>query len=215
MAQCEAVGQIAGRPNFGKRCQRAAVHGAPTCAAHGGRATTTTPELMQKRIDRQGIQCSRTKRDGERCKNSAVRGTTVCTHHGGNAPQTRAKARERLMQMVDPVLTELHRIVTKPDTSDADRLRAITLVLDRTGYSAKTEIEVEVKPWEKTMQAILKRPPAEMLVDLPEADLLAIEGGADASEGDPATKDETPEPAEVPQVQHDGVHVPPPEAPRW
>jgi hypothetical protein len=61
------------------------------------------------------------------------------------------KARERMLELVNPALAELQRILTKPDTTDADRLRAITLLLDRTGYGPKSQVEVEVRPWQELM----------------------------------------------------------------
>ncbi len=56
-----------------------------------------------------------------------------------------------MLELVNPALAELQRILTKPDTTDADRLRAITLLLDRTGYGPKSQVEVEVRPWQELM----------------------------------------------------------------
>lgn len=167
MAQCEATGKIPGRPNFGKQCQRHAVTGSTTCVVHGGTSTTSTPDKVRHRKDRGGTQCCRIKKDGEQCRQYAVPGTTVCRYHGGKAPQTKAKARERMLEMISPALAQLDRILTKSDTTDADRLRAITLLLDRTGYGPKAELEVEVKQWEQTLQGILKTPPLELRQQLP------------------------------------------------
>jgi hypothetical protein len=61
--------------------------------------------------------------------------------------------------MVEPAIAQLNQIMSKPATSDSDRLRAIQMVLDRTGYGPGRIVEVEVKPWEITMQRIVKEIP--------------------------------------------------------
>lgn len=63
------------------------------------------------------------------------------------------------MSLVEPTLVELQKILTKPTTSDTDRLRAIQIVLDRTGLHAKTDmtIEHEIKPWEGLVDGILRK----------------------------------------------------------
>lgn len=96
-------------------------------------------------------QCTAHKRNGDRCSNPPVRGAKVCRMHGGSAPQVRAKANQRLVAMVLPAMRELHRILDKPDTSDADRLKAINAVLNRTGYSERQTIELGLRtptPWD-------------------------------------------------------------------
>jgi hypothetical protein len=75
----------------------------------------------------------------------------VCHKHGGSAPQVRAKANERLREMVLPALTELRKIIDHPSTTDADKLKAINMVLNRTGYSERHNIDVglrEPNPWD-------------------------------------------------------------------
>ncbi len=64
--------------------------------------------------------------------------------------------------MVDPALTQLNRVLAKPDTSDADRLRPLTAVLDRTGLSAEQVIKelsvtvgLEADPWADLTEGIL------------------------------------------------------------
>jgi hypothetical protein len=91
-----------------------------------------------------------------------MKGTTVCRKHGGTAPQTQKKARERLLEMVDPAIVQLHRILEKDTTTDADKLRAITMVLDRTGYGREAKLEVEVRPYEKLMEGIVIRDQGEL-----------------------------------------------------
>ncbi|HWL59748.1 MAG TPA: hypothetical protein VNQ48_02565 [Microbacteriaceae bacterium] len=102
-------------------------------------------------------RCVYTKRNKERCKNAPIKGGTVCRKHGGAAAHIQRKARERLQSMIVPALVELNKILVAPGTSDGDKLRAISMVLDRTGYGKESNHlhTVEVKPWEKTMEAIV------------------------------------------------------------
>lgn len=103
-------------------------------------------------------RCTATsKRSGDRCRNAPRRGATVCRMHGGSAPQVVRSARQRLAAMVDPALDALHAIVTGESvieyddkgrayvvgTADADRLRAATAILDRTGYHARLGLDVD------------------------------------------------------------------------
>lgn len=172
MARCEAVVKDSRSPNFGNQCMRDACTGSSYCAVHGGRDEIGSLARMRKRVDRTRVKCAATNRAGEPCKNFAIRGGTVCANHGGRTGHVKKKAKERLLEMVDPAITELLRIVTKPTTTDADRLRAIQLVLDRTGYHAKTEISAEVKPWEGLVGG-------EILRDLPDDNVIDAEVVAD------------------------------------
>jgi len=101
-----------------------------------------------------GTRCTAKTRSGRGCKNPPILGGTVCRMHGGSAPQVRAAASRRLLAMVLPALARLDAIVRKPETSDADRLRAIVEVLNRTGFSGKTEIELTVAPWQEIISEI-------------------------------------------------------------
>lgn len=63
------------------------------------------------------------------------------------------------MEMVDPAIVQLQRILEKDSTTDADKLCAITMVLDRTGYGREVKLEVEIKSYEKlTRRIIIVRP---------------------------------------------------------
>lgn len=57
-------------------------------------------------------QCKYHLKSGRRCSKAAILGGTVCYTHGGAAPQVRAKARERLLDIIDPdrVFREMARI---------------------------------------------------------------------------------------------------------
>jgi hypothetical protein len=85
---------------------------------------------------------------GERCKAPAIKGGTVCRVHGGAAKQVKKAAKERLMDMVEPALTELHRVLTKRDTDDAVKVRAALGILDRTGFRQGVDLNVQVTAFE-------------------------------------------------------------------
>lgn len=184
--QCEAVATTPGRPNFGKQCQRHAVQGSNRCERHGGTRLADNP-LPTTGTAPARLKCSRTRSNGERCKNYAMRGTTVCRKHGGTAPQTQKRARERLLEMVDPAIVQLHRILEKDTTTDADKLRAITMVLDRTGYGREAKLEVEVKPYERLMEGIIVRQPEGELVAGPTWDDPNIIDAEVVDDSEPAT----------------------------
>jgi hypothetical protein len=71
-------------------------------------------------------------------------GGFVCNMHGGKTPLAVKSARDRLTEMVDPLLTELFRIAQGSD-SDAVRLAAIKDALDRAGYGANSRLELTGK----------------------------------------------------------------------
>ncbi len=145
----------------GTPCRRWAQYGSKRCKVHN----STTEEISKALRSR--AQCNYTKRNGERCKKPPIHGTTVCDRHGGAARHIRVKAQARLDAMIMPAITELNRILLKPDTTDADRTRIGLAILDRTGFGRNStlDVSVEVKPWEKTMEAILTEMPDDYVVD--------------------------------------------------
>ncbi|PTT14641.1 hypothetical protein DBR36_15825 [Microbacterium sp. HMWF026] len=60
--------------------------------------------------------------------------------------------------MVEPVLWELRRIALDAETSEGDRLQAMRMILDRT-LPKERKVEVTHKPWEVTLQAIIRQAP--------------------------------------------------------
>lgn len=47
-------------------------------------------------------RCNGTNKQGKPCGRPPIRGGFVCLKHGGGAPQVRAKAAERLADLIDP-----------------------------------------------------------------------------------------------------------------
>ncbi len=165
MAQCEAT--RVGRPDRGdepRQCKRNAVTGSKFCQAHGGVEDSSTPELINQNDPRthNSVRCTATsRRSGERCLRQAVIGAMVCYHHGGRAPQVAKAAQTRLEEMVGPAIQQLQTILEKPNTSDADRLRAIALLLDRTGFGPRKNIGVDmnVRKFEHVITEIIREAP--------------------------------------------------------
>jgi hypothetical protein len=110
-----------------------------------GKASAAARKAKRESGEPVARPCSARRTNGEPCKNSAIRGGTVCARHGGSAPQVRAKANQRLIEMVLPAMKELHKILNKPETADADKLKAIQMVLNRTGYSERQQIDLGLR----------------------------------------------------------------------
>lgn len=117
-----------------------------TVKSRAGKASAAARKAKRESGEPIKRPCSASRTNGEPCGNSAIRGGTVCVAHGGRAPQVRAKANQRLLNMVEPALKELRRILDDPAAGDRDKLRAINMVLNRTGLAEKQELEVGMRP---------------------------------------------------------------------
>ena len=85
-------------------------------------------------------RCTATNRNGEQCMRWAIPGGSVCVTHGGKAPQVRRKAALRMVELVDPAIATVARVMVDDHARHSDRLRAAENVLDRAGVSRKSEI---------------------------------------------------------------------------
>lgn len=104
-----------------------------------------------------GPRCSAHKKDGTQCKNRPIRGGTTCMKHGGAAKQVRTKANERLLEMVMPALTKLRKIILSPKTSDADAIRAVREVLNRTGFTERFALTIEPdNKWDNILEDVIE-----------------------------------------------------------
>lgn len=95
------------------------------------------------------VRCRAHNKRGEQCGSWAIHGGTVCGQHGGRAPQVRAKAEERIANLVFPALNRIETLIGDEDdeeVSKADleavRLRAAFGILDRAGYTATQKLAV-------------------------------------------------------------------------
>lgn len=152
--RCQAVLTTDKHGKIGTPCKQWAQHDSPYCNRHQGGDGAGTPRDLERMERTVGRCVARSSRTGQQCKRQSLRGMRVCKFHGGGAVASRGKAQEMLDRMVEPVLWELRDIALNPDSSKSERLRAIQIVLDRT-LPKEVKHEVEVKPWEITMQQII------------------------------------------------------------
>lgn len=111
-------------------------------------AVDTTPDQWEDLTDWDDYlpngarRCHAHAKSGDRCKRPALKGARVCTSHGAGAPQVKASARRRMLELLDPAINELERVMRHGE-KDADRLRAVENILDRAGMPRKTELDVD------------------------------------------------------------------------
>lgn len=112
-------------------------------------------------------RCTATVRStGNRCKRAAIKGGFVCTSHGGASPQVRKKARERLIELVDPALGALHKVLSDKDADDAVKVRAALGILDRTGYGPGATIKVEGSKFDEMLAGAIGMNPDTGVIEL-------------------------------------------------
>lgn len=98
-------------------------------------------------------RCRARNRAGAQCGNRPIVGGRVCRMHGGAAPQTKRAAAMRLAELEAPAVAQLAKLLLMSE-SDAVRLRAVTVVLDRTGHPPG--ILVGVTPAEEAREQLLQ-----------------------------------------------------------
>lgn len=94
-----------------------------------------------------------------RCSKPAVAGAMVCTSHGGSVKRVLAAAKDRMIEMIDPALGRLSKIIKKGRHEPAV-VSAIGGLLDRVGLK-KTDEMPEDSSYTETDIALL----AETLTD--------------------------------------------------
>lgn len=106
----------------------------------------------------------------------------LCQKHGGNHPAHKKKAKERLLELVDPALAALHKVLTDPDSDDAVKVRASLGILDRTGFRPGLVVEHEPsEKWMDTLKASLGLGEDEQLSADDIEDDRSLGGGADTT----------------------------------
>ncbi|WP_426241856.1 hypothetical protein [Nocardioides sp. LHG3406-4] len=145
-------------------------------AARGARTEQPAKPGMPGSVN-DSRRCSATAhRTGERCKAPAIKGSQVCRVHGGAAPQVKRSAKERLLELLDPALASLHKVLTDPDADDSTKVRAALGILDRTGHGPGQKIDIGVSKWDELMEG-MKAVPLDRDMDGPAA--LPSGGGGD------------------------------------
>lgn len=86
--------------------------------------------------------CGKRTRAGKPCQKSPIKGGTVCRLHGGAAPQVKRAAKLRLIELVDPAIATLARIMATSD-NEALRLKAADSILDRGGLPKGAQVTIE------------------------------------------------------------------------
>lgn len=111
---------------------------------------------MTRRKD--GITCTaKAKSTGKRCGNPPIPGGTTCRIHGGKAPQVLAAGARRVMEaLVGPALLQYDRLIRDPMVDDRVKAPMIRDLLDRTGYKAPTQIELQYLP-DSVIEAEIER----------------------------------------------------------
>lgn len=143
--------------------------------------------------DNENRCAAHSSRTGGQCLKAAIRGTTVCRFHGGGAPQVKRKAKERLELAADRMTRELLGMATSAE-SEAVKLNAVRDALDRAGLGAKTEVSLELKPWEQLMGdiagvATISRAEHRAQHGRPIIDSTALAQAIDAEVAEPAEND--------------------------
>lgn len=89
-------------------------------------------------VDRQCRANSR--QTGERCRRTVPLGHVVCHYHGGASKQAKDKAKLRLLELLEPAVAGLARLMVN-SADERVRLRAIENVLDRAGMPRGVKME--------------------------------------------------------------------------
>lgn len=103
------------------------------------------------------VRCHATRKNGEKgqCKKPAMLGGVVCESHGGAAKQVRRRAAERIAMAQDDAAAKLVQWMKDETVDIGQRIKVAQDLLNRGGLSGKTEIEVNVKPWEGLVNGLL------------------------------------------------------------
>lgn len=88
------------------------------------------------------VVCGKKTRAGTPCQKSPIKGGTVCRLHGGSAPQVKRAAKLRLLELVDPAIATIARVMaTSPN--EVLRFKAAQDILDRGGLPKGAQVTVD------------------------------------------------------------------------
>lgn len=97
---------------------------------------------------------------GKPCGANPRIGQFVCIKHGGNHPAQIKSAKQRLLELVDPALATLYKVLTS-DADDSVKVRAALGILDRTGYGPGATLNVQSSKFDEMLAAALGNASAE------------------------------------------------------
>ena len=137
-----------------------------------GRNPMQPPAQPGGEIDEWGRRmCGARTREGGSCRAPAMDGQARCRLHGGASPQAKRKARLKLIELVDPAIATIARVMVN-GARDQDKLRAAEAILDRAGHPRSSRIEGRVS-LEESREVLLQQ-------------LLAVRAGQHAELAAPA-----------------------------
>jgi hypothetical protein len=115
--------------------------------------------------------CIRLNIRGEPCGAYRIKGGTMCARH--STKLIKQKAEQRYWDLLPHALTELVKVLRETDVADANKVRAIRDIVDRTLGPVKQHLDVEVlQQWEDTFEGVTWA--KEEGEDDAEAELLAL-----------------------------------------
>lgn len=86
-------------------------------------------------------QCTaNSKQTGQRCRRLVPLGHVVCHYHGGSTKHAREKAKLRLLELIEPAVAQLARLMVN-SADERVQLRAAENILDRGGLPRGVKID--------------------------------------------------------------------------
>ena len=85
------------------------------------------------------LRCHAKTRDGDQCAHWVMHGQRVCHMHGGKSPQAKAKAEQRMRDLVDPAISSLARQI------DNGEFAATKFVLEWAGFRTAVQVEANTE----------------------------------------------------------------------
>lgn len=129
---------------------------------------------------------------GKPCGANPRTGQFVCIKHGGNHPAQIKSAKQRLLELVDPALAALHRVLTG-DADDAVKVRAAVAILDRTGFGPSANLNVQESRWDAFVAAVVDVDGGNVEIDRSlgaEPPVRIVAGGGDGEEPQEPERDD-------------------------
>jgi len=95
-------------------------------------------------------KCTATsKRTGKQCGAWALRGARTCRVHGSATKKSKVAAKRRIAEASGYAADMLAEFMADPTIDVKQRVQIAQDLLTRAGYGGKTELTLDVSPWEK------------------------------------------------------------------